>query len=209
MKNKYRHNDDGSTTIFIESKKYGTKEVLIDRKDWGRVKEYTWSLSTPKKNGNCYAKTQINHPEGGWIPCKLYKRRRRKSGLQMHHVIIGKPPKGKQTDHIDGNGLNNRNDNLRHVTPAENSWNTVHKNKTSYYGVVKYKVEIYKYGCKLAGKHIGSWMDTPEEAAEARDLAVVKHREIVNPERQLNFPEKLEEYKASLARENKGDDNKK
>jgi len=194
VKNKYKHNlDDGTTTIFVESKKHGNKDVLIDTQDWEKIKDYTWSLSTPK-NGNCYAKTQINHPDGGWIPCKTDGRRRRKTVLQMHHLIIGKPSKPMQTDHIDGNGLNNCKANLRHVTPAENSWNRVHKNKTGYKGVKKYKVEVYKYGCKLGRKHVASWFDTPEEAAEAYDRAVVKARPIINPERQLNFPQKLQEY---------------
>ena len=67
MKNKYQHNDDGTTTVFIESKTHGSKEVFVDTEEWDRVSVYRWSLSTPKKNGNCYAKTQINHPDGGWI----------------------------------------------------------------------------------------------------------------------------------------------
>ena len=199
--NKYRHNDDGTTTIFIESKKHGNKEVLTDTEDWDIVKEYNWSLSTPQKSGNCYAKTQINHPSGGWIPCKHDGRRRRKTVLQMHHLIGGKPSEGRQTDHLDGNGLNNCKHNLRHVSPAENSWNTVHKNKTGYKGVRRYRVEVYKYGCKLGGKHVASWFDTPEEAAEARDRAVVKTRPIVNAKRQLNFPERLEEYLAEKHQE--------
>ncbi len=123
--------------------------------------------------------------------------------LQMHHLILGKPAKGKQTDHIDGNGLNNCKSNLRHVTPAENSWNTVRKNKTGYKGVRRYKVEVYKYGCKLGSKHIDSWLDTPEEAAEAYDRVVVRERPIVNPERQLNFPERLEEYLNEVEADNR------
>tara|TARA_R100001594_G_scaffold108594_2_gene143350 strand:- start:415 stop:1236 length:822 start_codon:yes stop_codon:yes gene_type:complete len=196
--NKHEHNDDGTTVIFIESKTHGNKEAIIDTEDWDRVKAYNWSLSTPKKNGNCYAKTQINHPDGDWIPCKTDGRRRRKTVLQMHHLILGKPAKKKQTDHIDGNGLNNCKSNLRHVTPAENSWNTIHKNKTGYKGVRKYKVEVYKYGCKLGGKHVASWFDTPKEAAIAYDRAVIRERSIVNAERQLNFPERYEEYMAEL-----------
>ena len=192
--NEYEHNDDGTTTIFIKSKVHGNKEVLIDTEDWDKVKDCNWSLSTPKKNGNCYAKTQINHPDGGWIPCKHDGRRRRKTVMVMHHAIVGKPNKPLQTDHIDGNGLNNCKGNLRHVTPRENSWNTVHKNKTGFKGVRKYKVEVYKYSCKLNGNHVASWFDTPEEAAMAYDRAVVKARPIVNAERQLNFPERLEEY---------------
>jgi len=192
--NEHRHNTDGTTTVFIRSKKYGNKEVIIDTEDWGKIKEHNWSLSAPKKNGNCYAKTQINHPDGGWIHCKKDGRRRRKTVLQMHHLIIGKPGENNQTDHLDGNGLNNRKDNLRFVTPAENSWNTVHKNKTGFRGVAKYKIETYKYRCKLGGKYIAGNFDSPESAAIAYDKEVVRTRPIANPKRQLNYPHKLDDY---------------
>jgi len=201
--NKFKHNGNGTTTITIKSKKHGNKKVCIDTEDWDRVKDYNWSLSTPKKNGNCYAKTQINHPNGGWISCNRDGKRRRKTVLQMHHLIIGKPPGNLQTDHIDGDGLNNSKENLHHVTPVENTWNRVCKSKTGFKGVKKYKVKIYnvetyKYGCYLNGKHVASWLDTLEEAAIAYDKAVVGSRRIISPQRQLNFPERLKEYLEEL-----------
>lgn len=39
--------------------------------------------------------------------------------LYMHQVIMGVDA-GREIDHIDGNGLNNRRSNLRHVTHSEN-----------------------------------------------------------------------------------------
>ena len=198
--NKHRHNGDGTTTVFIESKKHGDHEVLIDTEDWERVNDHTWSLTTPRgRTKRCYAKTQINHPDGSWIPCKHDGRRRRRTILLMHHVIMGKPKKPLQTDHIDGNGLNNCKSNLRPATPRDNSHNTIHRNKTGYKGVSRYKVEVYKYRVSLTvdgeKKTLHSWLDTLEEAAILYDKAVVKHREIINSERQLNFPERLEEYR--------------
>jgi hypothetical protein len=55
-----------------------------------------------------------------------------KKTIGMHHFIIGKPPKGLVTDHIDGDGLNNQKSNLRHVSVRENGQN-LHIQKTSKY----------------------------------------------------------------------------
>ena len=74
-------------------------------------------------------------------------------------------------------------------------------------------VEAFKqmFGSRKDGLPIYLDIDTfltKEEAAQAYDLAVVEKREIVNPEQQLNFPEKLEEYKALLTTKSKGEDKK-
>lgn len=46
-----------------------------------------------------------------------------KRGMRLHTFIIGKPPDGLVIDHINGNGLDNRRENLRFVTPKENARN--------------------------------------------------------------------------------------
>lgn len=40
--------------------------------------------------------------------------------LFAHHLVIGQPPKGYVTDHINGDGLDNRRRNLRHITQSDN-----------------------------------------------------------------------------------------
>lgn len=57
---------------------------------------------------------------------RLYVRRpvgRQGKYVMLHHAVLGKPPKGFVTDHINGAGLDNRRCNLRFVTPSENSMN--------------------------------------------------------------------------------------
>ena len=218
MKNKYRHNPDGSTTIFIESPKYGTKEVLIDTDDFEKVNEYplTWTLKFDnKKNGSkntrFYVNTNIPHPNGGvYIHPKSGRSFKRSTTQKLHHAIMGKPAKGYVTDHINGNGLDNRKENLRLVTHAENNQNKrmQYNNPTGYVGVRK-KYKNQANWCAILGRrtHLGTFK-TKEEAAQAYDLAVVERRKIINPERQLNFPEKLKEYEALLTTNNKCEDKK-
>lgn len=47
-----------------------------------------------------------------------------KKKLYLHHVVMGKPAKGFNIDHIDGNGLNNQRSNLRIVSKRKNLQNT-------------------------------------------------------------------------------------
>jgi len=215
MKNNYRHNDDGSTTIFIESPKYGTKEILIDTDDFEKLSEEypsTWTLRVPpsekdnSKNMRLYAVQGIPHPNGGFRLDTDGATRSRTAIKFLHHAINGKPAKGYVTDHINGNGLDNRKKNLRFVTQAVNNQNKkkYSNNTHGYVGVRKAKKQVIvsswyaEFGGSDNRTYLGTF-PTKEEAAQAYDLAVVEHRKIINPERQLNFPEKLEEYKALLS----------
>lgn len=44
-------------------------------------------------------------------------------GLKLHHLIAGRPPAGMVVDHINGDKLDNREENLRTVTPQVNQRN--------------------------------------------------------------------------------------
>ena len=137
-KNKFQHNPDGTTFIFIETKnKYfpGKHTIIIDTEDWDRVKEHSWCLRANGLSRRPYAQTGIAHPEGGWIMSWSEGRRKgRRTCLNLHHLILGKPPKGMVTDHINHNGLDNRKENLRFATHGQNAKNTrSRKNSTSQY----------------------------------------------------------------------------
>lgn len=66
--------------------------------------------------------------------------------IRMHHVIIGKPPKGFEVDHKNGDGLWNLRNNLRFVTKRQNGQNRKNQNTSSQYPGV--------YWCKAGIK----WM---------------------------------------------------
>lgn len=58
---------------------------------------------------------------------------KRKKKILMHTTVL-KSKKGYIVDHKDNNKLNNTEDNLRHITPAQNA-----RNKRKYNGVSQYK----------------------------------------------------------------------
>jgi len=89
-------------------------------------------------------------------------------------------------DHIDGNGRNNRIDNLRACTQAENARN---KHTRKYKGVYSSHNKLNPYAARLSfeGKnlHLG-YYKTEEEAARVRDA---KSWELYKDIYHLNFPE--------------------
>lgn len=74
-------------------------------------------------------------------------------------MVIGKPPKGMVTDHINGDTLDNRRDNLRFVTNRENLSKrrdrTEGKTSSRFIGVSwhkgakKWSAEIFCHGKKV------------------------------------------------------------
>jgi len=88
----------------------------------------------------------------------------------MHRLIMGID--GPEVDHIDGNGLNNRRKNLRHVTSSQNKWNKPLNASANKYGLVgvhraprsvKWNSQIKMNGVV---HYLGSF-DTPQQASEA------------------------------------------
>lgn len=109
-------------------------EAVIDAEDVSLVSENNWT-AIPSGNTAYAVRRSIL---GG-----------KKSVRTMHRLIIG-DPKGLLVDHINGNGLDNRKENLRTATKSQNMHNaTIRKdNKTGYKGVSwdkaakKYRAEI-------------------------------------------------------------------
>ena len=125
----------------INSTKHGTKEVLIDDEDWKIVKNYTWHISYDKTINNFYISSS------GWDKFLKIKSK----GVLLHRLIMD-CPKEMQVDHINHNTLDNRKENLRICTSAENNRNRkkrVTGTTSKYMGVCfdkqrnKYRSRIY------------------------------------------------------------------
>ena len=78
----------------------------------------------------------------------------------MMHRIIMKTPVGMETDHRNGNTLDNRKVNLRNCTRIQNRWNNKSKGYSWHKGDKKYQVTIT---INKQSKYLGSFK-TKEEA---------------------------------------------
>lgn len=119
---------------------------------------------------------------------KGYAQRSVKPGYSiMMHQVIAMTPSGLQTDHINGDKLDNRAANLRHCTNAENARHRPRPvGKSGYRGVSvkkngKFEASIM---ADYKRKSLGVY-DQAIDAAKAYDEAAMKlHRSFAT----LNFP---------------------
>lgn len=148
--NKYIFNNDIVEVYTVKNEK-----ILIDKEDYGKIKDYYWSL-----NSQGYAISVINGK---------HKR--------LHLMIIDKP-KGTVIDHINGDKLDNRKSNLRICTQKQNSRNTkLAKNNTSgVTGVYKTKYNTYSASIMVNRKQIclGTYKNI-KDAIKARREAEEKY----------------------------------
>ena len=109
--------------------------------------------------------------------------------IGMHAAIMGTPD-GMHTDHINGDKLDNRRENLRICTPSQNQQNRSNQknNKIGYKGVGwnstanKWLARITVRGEQV---HLG-YFETAEDAARAYDQAA---KDLHGEYAFLNFPE--------------------
>lgn len=166
--NKYRV--DGDIVIFnFHRKEGGLREetFIIDLEDLDKVKIYRWCFQSGKYAYN---------PKVGLL-----------------HRFLVSPEEGMHVDHKDGNGLNNRRNNLRECTQTQNLGNSKipKTNKTGFKGVYttenSQKPRTYPFMSKIQFQkkhiHIGYYM-TAEEAARAYDQ---KAKELFGEFAKTNF----------------------
>lgn len=144
------------------------QSALVDAEDYPALACFNWCASFSR--GKWYAKRAERGPDG------------RQYTIRMHRAILGVPP-GTEVDHINGDGLDNRRENLRPATRAENIRNTKRRsrNTSGFKGV--YRLEG-RWAASVARKYLGLY-DSPEEAARAYDTQA---RMAFGPFAALNFP---------------------
>lgn len=105
--------------IRLEGERGRGIRVMVDDDDYKMLSEYRWNYDGK------YATTSL--------PVKFGRNKK----MRMHRMIMGVPD--KHVDHINGNRLDNRRENLRSCTHAENLYNqkVQEGSKTGYRGVRK------------------------------------------------------------------------
>jgi len=84
-------------------------EAVVDKSDIPLIELANWHVR--KDSSNNYAARNLPKDKNG-----------RRGAISMHRVIMGIPT-DFEVDHIDGNGLNNRKENLRLVSRSQNQSN--------------------------------------------------------------------------------------
>jgi hypothetical protein len=180
-------------TLIIESPAHGTHEVLYDAEDEDKISKYNWYVqAVAALPGKLYVVASAPHPSYDWYYPPNGNRYRRRTTLTLHNLLMN-TPKGMVTDHINGDPLDNRKENLRICTAAENQRNRgANKNNTSGFKGVSWskRDKIWRAGIGHDGKDIklGCFEDK-EEAARAYDRKAIElHGEFAY----TNFP--IEDY---------------
>jgi hypothetical protein len=154
MRNEYRHNENGTTSIFLNCK--GSKiETTISTPDFEKVNSFegTWSANY--------------HISGNYrVQCELWGCKPRK--VMFLHRFIMNPPDNMEVDHINMNQLDNTRENLRIVTRNQNAQNRRStKNSTTGVRGVFWIKERKKYRASVTKDrkthHLG-YFKTIEEA---------------------------------------------
>lgn len=147
------------------------KFAQIDDADYGLVKDAKWYAVRYAKRGTFYA-----------VRYTFYAGR--KCPIAMHRELLGlRCGDGMEVDHADGDGLNNRRENLRCCSRSQNAKNR----KKSLHGTTPFKA-VYREGRKFRARitvdgvrlHVGTF-NTAEEAHVAYVEAARKyHGEFAN-----------------------------
>lgn len=107
--------------------------ALVDDEDFEELNKHKWCCYlNPYDNNRKYA------VRNKYLGTKIVDGKKKKINRQIRmHRVIAKPTKGKIVDHKNGNGLDNRKNNLRIATYSQNlaNSNKPSTNTTGYKGV--------------------------------------------------------------------------
>jgi len=99
----------------------------------------------------------------------------------MHHIVYGRPTKGQVIDHINRDKLDNRFNNLRQITQAQNRMNSTARTTKSRYKGVSYDKANKKWFTFIRANGKRIWIGRFEKEAEAaiayNKQAIKHHRE--------------------------------
>lgn len=164
--------------ILLKRRNAESLVALFDDEDFELVSKYVWYPNTNPKGHTSYAQANYVTDDG------------KRHSARMHVLIMGRP----FIDHINGNGLDNRRQNLRLATAAQNQMNKRSTTGNSQFKGVCFDITHGRWKAYITanGKSIGLGMYHDEEdAARAYDAAaIIHHGEFARP----NFPSEKEAF---------------
>jgi hypothetical protein len=157
------------------------KFAIVDAEDYERLSEYKWH--TLKNRRNYYARNQ------------------RPNGAVLMHRVITNAPRHLVVDHINHNGLDNRKENLRLCTVAQNSQNArprIRPNLTSRYKGVSFDKNRNRFKAYIQHKKIIYNLGRFEREVDAAKAYDKKARELFGEFAYLNFPDEVREETSNI-----------
>jgi len=164
--------------IPLSGKNAAGRVAIVDGQFADEVLKYRWQCVRGYARRSVYCGKQDGRPKTRRI--RMHREVLRLAGVQI--------PGGYQTDHINGNKLDNRLSNLRVVTHQQNMHNRKPQGGGSRYKGVywdksagKWRAQIWHNGKRI---HLGLFIDEIE-AAKAYDVAA---RRLFGEYARCNFP---------------------
>lgn len=134
---------------------------FVSEEDYENVIKYNWIL----KESESLTENVIRY----LFTSKYMKQN---ISMNMHELILGKPPDNNIIDHIDNNGINNRRENLRFATYQQNSQNRKKQDgKSSKYIGVHLDKKNKRWNVKFSRKHLGTF-NNEKDAGEMYDTYI-------------------------------------
>jgi hypothetical protein len=158
------------------------KFALVDNEDFDKVNKYYWNAKKDKKKYYACRAIYLGKIDGKY----------KGTTENMHRFILGITNSKISIDHKNGNTLDNRRENLRIASTAQNASNLNELNCNNTNGFRGVTIGPHKnrlmWRARIGRKriHLG-YFSTPEEAAKAFDKAAKEmYGEFCG---KLNFPE--------------------
>lgn len=162
MKNEYEIRGE-ITAIFINSPKYGELETLISTSKLDRAKEFqnTWAVSFKKSTNTFYVNGKMSPING------------KQTTVILHRWLTGAPDR-MVVDHVNHDGLNNTDDNLRVCTNVENLQNRKGAIKNSKSGIrgVSWHKQSKKWQANITVNQKQIFLGTFTDINEAEQVVV-------------------------------------
>ena len=173
VKRRRTPNGNGIDTVYLVN----GEGCIVDKGDYDLVSKYVWCLATKDEYAMAWVNSENRSRDGLDGHCKT---------IRMHRLIMC-PPRGMVVDHINGNTLDNRRENLRICTQHRNTMHRTKLNKNNTNGHIGVDIlpnKINKYRARICInkklKHLGCF-PTMEEAVSCRQEAEMKYFKEYNP----------------------------